>query len=82
MPSQRATGLDSADRTGPGPAGRWTLLAAAGRAPLTCWALAAGLLMIAGTPLTGPRDLSEPKLDGGRLQVVLPALSWNMIRLS
>jgi alpha-N-arabinofuranosidase len=29
-----------------------------------------------------PRDLAEPKVDGGRLQVVLPALSWNMIRLS
>jgi peptidoglycan/LPS O-acetylase OafA/YrhL len=32
----------------------------AGRAPLTCWALAAGLFVIAGTPLTGPRDLGEP----------------------
>jgi alpha-N-arabinofuranosidase len=29
-----------------------------------------------------PRDLDEPKIDGGRLQVSLPALSWNMIRLS
>ena len=29
-----------------------------------------------------PRDLDDPKPDGGRLQVVLPALSWNMIRLS
>jgi alpha-N-arabinofuranosidase len=29
-----------------------------------------------------PRSQDDPKLDGGRLQVVLPALSWNMIRLS
>jgi alpha-L-arabinofuranosidase len=29
-----------------------------------------------------PRRLDDPKLDGGRLQAVLPALSWNMIRLS
>jgi alpha-L-arabinofuranosidase len=29
-----------------------------------------------------PRDLSAPKLDGGRLRAELPALSWNMIRLS
>jgi alpha-N-arabinofuranosidase len=28
------------------------------------------------------RRLDDPKLDGGRLQAVLPALSWNMIRLS
>jgi alpha-N-arabinofuranosidase len=28
-----------------------------------------------------PRDLSEPKLDGGRLRAELPALSWNMIRI-
>jgi len=38
----------------------WSALAEAGRAPLTCWALAAGLFVIAGTPLTGPRDLTEP----------------------
>ncbi|WP_213007982.1 acyltransferase family protein [Paractinoplanes toevensis] len=29
-------------------------------APLTCWALAAGLFVVASTPLTGPRDLNEP----------------------
>ena len=29
-----------------------------------------------------PRNLDDPKLDGGRLQVALPPLSWNMIRLS
>jgi len=29
-----------------------------------------------------PRSLDDPKLDGGRLQVTLPPLSWNMIRLS
>jgi alpha-L-arabinofuranosidase len=29
-----------------------------------------------------PRDLSQPELDGGRLRAELPALSWNMIRLS
>lgn len=40
--------------------GRWTRFADVGRAPLTCWALAAGLLLIASTPLTGPRDLAEP----------------------
>ena len=39
---------------------RWSGLAEAGRAPLTCWALAAGLFVIAATPLTGPRDLTEP----------------------
>ena len=29
-----------------------------------------------------PRRMETPKLDGGRVQVVLPALSWNMIRLT
>jgi alpha-N-arabinofuranosidase len=29
-----------------------------------------------------PRALDDPKLDGGRLQAVLPPLSWNMLRLS
>ncbi len=29
-----------------------------------------------------PRTLDDPKLDGGRLQAVLPPLSWNMLRLS
>jgi alpha-L-arabinofuranosidase len=29
-----------------------------------------------------PRDQDDPKLDGGRLQAVLPPLSWNMIRLT
>jgi alpha-N-arabinofuranosidase len=29
-----------------------------------------------------PRTMDSPKPDGGRLQVVLPALSWNMIRLT
>jgi alpha-L-arabinofuranosidase len=29
-----------------------------------------------------PRRLEAPKLDGGRVQAVLPALSWNMIRLT
>jgi alpha-N-arabinofuranosidase len=29
-----------------------------------------------------PRRLDDPKLDGGRIQAVLPPLSWNMIRLS
>ncbi|WP_249998435.1 alpha-N-arabinofuranosidase [Actinoplanes sp. M2I2] len=29
-----------------------------------------------------PRRLADPKLDGGRLQVVLPPLSWNLIRLT
>jgi alpha-L-arabinofuranosidase len=28
-----------------------------------------------------PRRLDDPKVDGGRLQAVLPALSWNMIQL-
>ena len=27
-----------------------------------------------------PRQLDEVKLDGGRARVVLPALSWNMVR--
>ena len=27
-----------------------------------------------------PRQLDEVKLDGGRAQVVLPPLSWNMVR--
>jgi alpha-N-arabinofuranosidase len=30
----------------------------------------------------GPRTLDSPKLDGGRIQLVLPPLSWNMIRLT
>jgi peptidoglycan/LPS O-acetylase OafA/YrhL len=46
--------------TAPARAGRWGLLVEAGRAPLTCWLLAAGLFVIASTPLTGPRDLAEP----------------------
>jgi alpha-N-arabinofuranosidase len=29
-----------------------------------------------------PRRLDDPKLDGGRLQAVLPPLSWNMIQLA
>jgi alpha-N-arabinofuranosidase len=29
-----------------------------------------------------PRRLDDPKLDGGRVQAVLPPLSWSMIRLS
>ena len=29
-----------------------------------------------------PKTLDDPKLDGGRLQAVLPPLSWSMIRLS
>jgi alpha-N-arabinofuranosidase len=29
-----------------------------------------------------PKTLDDPRLDGGRLQAVLPPLSWNMIRLS
>jgi alpha-L-arabinofuranosidase len=29
-----------------------------------------------------PRRMEAPKLDGGRVQAVLPALSWNMIRLT
>ncbi|MEV6345386.1 acyltransferase [Actinoplanes sp. NPDC051851] len=43
-----------------GAGGRWRLPVEAGRAPLTCWAIAAGLFAVAGTPLTGPWDLSEP----------------------
>ena len=29
-----------------------------------------------------PRRLADPKVDGGRVQALLPALSWNMIRLT
>jgi alpha-N-arabinofuranosidase len=29
----------------------------------------------------GPSRLSDPRVDGGRLAVELPALSWNMVRL-
>jgi len=29
-----------------------------------------------------PRQLDSPKVDGGRVQAVLPPLSWNMIRLT
>ena len=29
-----------------------------------------------------PRRLDDPKVDGGRVQAVLPAMSWNMIRIS
>jgi len=28
-----------------------------------------------------PRDLGAPKVDGGRLAVELPPLSWNLVRL-
>jgi len=28
-----------------------------------------------------PKTPGDPNLDGGRLQAVLPPLSWNMIRL-
>ncbi|WP_411267383.1 acyltransferase family protein [Actinoplanes sp. KI2] len=41
-------------------AGRPFWLIEVARAPLTCWALAAGLFVIAATPLTGPRGLDEP----------------------
>jgi peptidoglycan/LPS O-acetylase OafA/YrhL len=40
--------------------GRPSILAEVARSPLTCWALAFGVLVVAGTPLTGPRDLDEP----------------------
>jgi peptidoglycan/LPS O-acetylase OafA/YrhL len=39
---------------------RWKAFETAGRAPLTWWVLAAGLFVIASTPMTGPRDLDEP----------------------
>jgi alpha-L-arabinofuranosidase len=29
-----------------------------------------------------PRRMEQPKLDGGRVQAVLPPLSWNMLRLT
>jgi alpha-N-arabinofuranosidase len=32
--------------------------------------------------LVSPRRLDDVKLDGGRAQVVLPPLSWNMVRLN
>jgi alpha-L-arabinofuranosidase len=36
----------------------------------------------AGEPdRVGPSRLSDPRVDGGRLAVELPALSWNMIRI-
>jgi len=41
-------------------AGRPSRLAEVAKAPLTCWALAAGLFVIASTPLAGPRGLDEP----------------------
>ena len=50
---------------------RWSVLTEAGRAPLTCWALAAGLFVIAATPLTGPRDLAEPTPGQFGTRVVL-----------
>ena len=56
--------------TGTAPA-RWAVLTEAGRAPLTCWALALGLFVIAGTPLTGPRDLTEPTPGQFGAKVVL-----------
>lgn len=40
--------------------GRRSLVAELAKAPLTCWALAAGLFVVAATPLTGPRGLDEP----------------------
>lgn len=61
----------------------WRAFAEAGRAPLTCWILAAGLFVIASTPVTGPRGLDEltPGQFGARtalflavaVAIVLPA---------
>ncbi|GLH97742.1 acyltransferase family protein [Phytohabitans aurantiacus] len=45
--------------TGTGPA-RWRFLEELGQAPLACWGIAVGLFAVAATPLTGPRDLTEP----------------------
>lgn len=41
-------------------AGRPSILTEAARAPLACWLFAAGVFVVAGTPLTGPRGLEEP----------------------
>lgn len=62
--------MHTALATGTAPA-RWRFLAEAGRAPLTCWVLAAGLFVIAGTPMTGPRDLTEPTPGQFGTKVVL-----------
>ena len=41
-----------------------------------------GVNTLSSPDLVVPKKLDDPKLDGGRLQAVLPPLSWNMIRLS
>ena len=46
-------------RTGTAPR-RWELLDRLGCAPLACWSTALGLLAVATTPVTGPRDLAAP----------------------
>jgi peptidoglycan/LPS O-acetylase OafA/YrhL len=45
-------------RTGTAPR-RWSMLDQMGAAPVTCWAIAVSLLIIASTPLAGPRHLGE-----------------------
>jgi peptidoglycan/LPS O-acetylase OafA/YrhL len=42
---------------------RWQVFADLGRAPLACWGIAAGLFVIASTPMTGPRGL-DPATPG------------------
>ena len=51
--------------------GRWWPVTEAAQAPVTCWALAAGLFVIAATPLTGPRDLAEPTPGQFGIRMVL-----------
>jgi peptidoglycan/LPS O-acetylase OafA/YrhL len=56
--------------TGTAPA-RWRLLHDIGAAPLACWGLALGLLVIASTPLVGPRNLVAPTAGEFALKVAL-----------
>jgi peptidoglycan/LPS O-acetylase OafA/YrhL len=66
--------------TGTGPA-RWRLLHDVGAAPLACWGLALGLLVIASTPLVGPRTLVAPTASEFALKVALYVLIASLILL-
>ncbi|MFD1323145.1 acyltransferase family protein [Micromonospora sonneratiae] len=50
---------------------RWRILDELGAAPLTCWAIAVGLLATATTPVAGPRDLAEPTAGEFAVKLVL-----------
>lgn len=60
---------------------RWRFLDELGSAPLTCWALALGVLAIATTSIAGPRGLAEPTAAEFGLKMLLYATIATMILL-